>query len=63
MFKRIAFFIFGSVSYLIFLATFLYAIGFIGGFGVPTTLDGAPSGPLGIALAIDVGPLQVSSRS
>ena len=55
MFKRIAFFIFGSVSYLIFLATFLYAIGFIGGFGVPTTLDGAPSGPLGIALAIDVG--------
>lgn len=55
MFKRIAFFIFGSISYLIFLATFLYAIGFIGGFGVPTTLDGAPSGPLGIALAIDVG--------
>ena len=55
MFKRIAFFIFGSLSYLIFLATFLYAIGFIGGFGVPTTLDGAPSGPLGIALAIDVG--------
>jgi len=55
MFKRIAFFVYGSVSYLIFLGTFLYAIGFIGNFGVPTTLDGVRSKPLGIALAIDVG--------
>ena len=55
MFKRIAFFIYGSLSYLIFLGTFFYAIGFIGNFGVPTTLDGAPTGPLGIAFAIDVG--------
>jgi methanethiol S-methyltransferase len=55
MFKRIAFFIYGTLSYLIFLGTFLYAIGFIGNFGVPTTLDGVPSGPVGIALAIDLG--------
>src|SRR5688500_4651 len=55
MFKRIPFCIYGSLSYLIFLGTFLYAIGFIGNFGVPTTLDGVPSGPVGIALAIDVG--------
>ena len=55
MFKRIAFFIYGSVSYLIFFGTFLYAIGFIGNFGVPTTLDGPRSEPLGIALAINVG--------
>ena len=55
MFKRIAFFIYGSVSYVIFLGTFLYAIGFIGNFGVPTALDGVPSKPLGLALAIDVG--------
>lgn len=55
MFKRIAFFSYGTLSYLIFLGTFLYAIGFIGNFGVPTTLDGVPSGPLGLALAIDVG--------
>lgn len=54
MFKRIAFFAYGSVSYLIFLGTFLYAIGFIGNFGVPTTLDGRASGPLGVALAIDL---------
>jgi methanethiol S-methyltransferase len=55
MFKRIAFFAYGSLSYLIFLGTFLYAIGFIGNFGLPTTLDGAARGPLGIAVAIDVG--------
>ena len=55
MFKRIFFFTYGSLSYLIFLGTFLYAIGFIGNFGVPRTLDGAPSGPLVVALLIDIG--------
>src|ERR1700730_403629 len=55
MFKRILFFIYGSLSYLIFLGTFLYAIGFIGNFGVPRTLDGAASGPRAISLAIDIG--------
>jgi protein-S-isoprenylcysteine O-methyltransferase Ste14 len=54
MFKRITFFAYGTLSYLIFFATFLYAIGFIGNFGVPRTLDGTPSGPLAVALAIDV---------
>ena len=54
MFKRIAFFIYGSVSYLIFLGTFLYAIGFVGNFGVPRTLDDIPSGSLAVAFAIDV---------
>jgi protein-S-isoprenylcysteine O-methyltransferase Ste14 len=55
MFKRIGFFAYGSFSYAIFLATFLYAVGFIGNFGVPTTLDGPANGPLLIALLIDVG--------
>ena len=54
MFKRIAFFAYGTLGYLIFFATFLYAIGFIGNFGVPRTLDGNPSGPLALAFAIDV---------
>jgi protein-S-isoprenylcysteine O-methyltransferase Ste14 len=52
--KRILVFAYGSVSYLIFLATFLYAIGFIGGFGVPTRLDGPSQGSVGRALAIDI---------
>ncbi len=55
MFKRIMFFVYGGLSYLIFLGTFLYAIGFIGNFGVPRTLDGALSGSLPVAFAIDAG--------
>src|SRR5215208_3011822 len=55
MLKRILFFAYGSFSYVIFLATFLYAMGFVGNFGVPTALDGLASGPLVISLAIDAG--------
>ena len=53
MLKRILFFAYGTFSYLIFFGTFLYAIGFIGNFGVPRTLDGAATGPLVISFAID----------
>jgi methanethiol S-methyltransferase len=53
MLKRILFFAYGSLCYLVFFGTFLYAIGFIGNFGVPTTLDGAATGPLGTGIAID----------
>ena len=55
MLKRILFFSYGTFCYVVFLGVFLYAIGFIGNFGVPTTLDGAARGPLGISFAIDAG--------
>jgi protein-S-isoprenylcysteine O-methyltransferase Ste14 len=55
MLKRISIFAYGVVCYLVFLGTFLYAVGFIGNFGVPQSLDGPPSAPLGVALAVDVG--------
>ena len=55
MLKRILFFIYGIFSYLIFFGTFLYAIGFIGNFAVPRTLDGEPSGNFALNLAINVG--------
>src|SRR6266851_6046839 len=51
--KRILVFLYGSAAYLAFLGTFLYAIAFIGGFAVPTRLDGASTEPLGTALAVD----------
>ncbi len=41
MVKRLLFFVYGGVSYLIFLATFLYAAAFVGGCpAIPTRLDG-----------------------
>jgi methanethiol S-methyltransferase len=51
--KRFAFFVYGVLCYAIFFATFLYAIGFVGGFMTPTALDAAPAVPLWRALAID----------
>jgi protein-S-isoprenylcysteine O-methyltransferase Ste14 len=54
MIKRIAAFIYGVTCYFVFLATFLYAIGFIGNFGVPTTIDGPPQKPFTHALTINV---------
>ena len=59
MVKRLVFFVYGSFAYLVFLGTFLYAIAFVGGFVVPTRLDGVPHSPLGLALAIDAGLLAV----
>jgi len=55
MVRRILFFAYGCVSYLIFFGTFLYAVGFIGNFGVPTTLDGLANGPLLQALLVNAG--------
>lgn len=53
MIKRLLFFAYGVVSYLIFLATFLYAAAFVGGFAVPTRLDGPSQTSLPAAIAID----------
>jgi protein-S-isoprenylcysteine O-methyltransferase Ste14 len=53
MLKRSLFFIYGVAAYLVFLATFLYAIAFVGGFAVPSRLDGPLQTTLPAALAID----------
>src|SRR5580765_7812385 len=51
--NRILTFLYGALSYLVFLATFLYAIGFIGNFGVPKSIDSGPLLPFTQALAIN----------
>ena len=59
MLKRVTFFAYGLGAYLVFLGTFLYAIAFVGGFGVPARLDGDAEGPLATALAIDAALLTI----
>ena len=59
MLKRLLFFAYGVASYLIFLATFLYAMAFVGGFLVPRRLDGPLETSLPAALAIDAGLLTI----
>jgi len=51
--KRLLFFVYGLVAYVIFLATFLYAIAFVGGFLVPTRLDGDARTPVAVAIALN----------
>lgn len=47
-------FLYGVVSYIVFLASFLYAIGFVGNLLVPKSIDSGASGSLGEALFVDV---------
>jgi protein-S-isoprenylcysteine O-methyltransferase Ste14 len=55
MIRRTLVLAYGLASYALFLASSLYAVGFIGGFVTPTSLDGPRQGPLATALAVDLG--------
>jgi protein-S-isoprenylcysteine O-methyltransferase Ste14 len=58
--KRFAFLAWGVTCYAVFFACFLYAIAFIGAFPiVPKTIDSGEPGPLGAALAVNLGLLSL----
>ena len=55
MFKRIAVLSYGVACYLLFFATFLYAIGFLGNVAVPKSIDSTAEASLARALLINLG--------
>ena len=53
MFDRVMAFLYGVVCYLIFFATLLYAIAFLGDFGGVKSIDSGRQGAVGLALAVN----------
>jgi protein-S-isoprenylcysteine O-methyltransferase Ste14 len=52
--SRLLALLYGAVCYTVFLLTFLYAIGFVSGFGVPRTIDNGITAPTANALLVDL---------
>ncbi len=59
--KRVAFFTYGLICYVMFLAVYAYFCGFVGNYFVPKTIDAPTSDSIGLALAIDLGLIALSS--
>jgi methanethiol S-methyltransferase len=56
---RVTIFLYGVLAYLVFFATFLYAIGFVGNLVVPKSMDSAPMGDFVPSLLINLGLLSL----
>jgi protein-S-isoprenylcysteine O-methyltransferase Ste14 len=54
MLRRITAFLYGVICYVVFLASFLYAVGFLGNFLVPKSIDSGRQMPFLYALGINV---------
>jgi len=46
--------LYGAISYVVFLASFLYAVAWLGNFLVPKTIDSGAASPLGVAVLVNV---------
>ncbi len=57
--RRLSVFLYGVICYVLFLGTFLYAIGFVGNVLVPKSLDAIPTLPFAQALLVNLGLLSV----
>jgi protein-S-isoprenylcysteine O-methyltransferase Ste14 len=55
MLKRLSVFLYGLLCYVVFFATFLYAVGFVCNLYVPRSMDGPPVAPLASSLLADLG--------
>lgn len=53
--KRALGFVYGVAAYAVFLAVFIYLIGFVGDILVPKSIDDGATTPLAVALLVDVG--------
>ena len=53
--QRVTVLLYGIIAYVVFLATFCYAAGFVANLLVPKSIDSAPSVPLGHALLVNAG--------
>jgi len=47
-------FLYGIIAYLVFLISFLYAIGFVEGMMVPKTIDSGSAAPVGEAIVVNL---------
>ncbi len=59
MLKRAIVFLYGVASYVVFFATYLYAIGFVVNLYVPRSMDSPPSGDFAVSLGVDLALLLV----
>lgn len=53
-FGRVVILGYGVLTYGFFFVTFLYTIGFVGGFGVPKAIDDGAVGPVGVAVLVNL---------
>jgi protein-S-isoprenylcysteine O-methyltransferase Ste14 len=51
---RFVAFLYGLAAYLVFLPTFSYAVGFLGGFIVPKNIDSGPAVPFAEAMVVNI---------